>query len=365
MTSTSFESPQPPTPALLPAIMPPGGLKFYIGTWTGRLLIINAIIFLAMSYLSYSIWLPDQHVLLQFGAKDPVGLANKELWRFVTPVFVHIGIMHFLFNSFALYVIGYQLECVLGTAWFLLIYLLSGIMGNIASSIFTVAVSAGASGALFGLLGSGYYLERAIGQRFSEITGRKSPRGVYFGMVLLNIAFGFLIPGIDNAAHLGGLAAGVILTMAMINIRPNRLRVGKKYIGITLIVLLGGVSLIGMALGTSERFIVQRLTGVAEEKASILLKAGDKADYDSSDAIQAYQYYSQAIAVDPNNATLRFNRGKFLLFSGEIKLAVHDLRIAALDGALKQPFEDLIFDLKQSGKMGEAWQIRRLIKHNQ
>lgn len=321
-----------------------------------------------MSYcgkdLFLSIWSPDPIILLQFGAKDPVGLANHEIWRFITPVFVHIGIIHFLFNSFALYIIGFQLECVLGPIWFLVIYLASGIFGNITSSLFTVSVSAGASGALFGLLGAGYYLERVIGQRFKEITGRKAPRGIYFGMVLLNIAFGFLIPGIDNAAHIGGLIAGITLTVAMINVRPNHLRTARRPLGIAVVALLLIATGVGAYIGSSKTYISSKIESIADEKSDALIAAGDTANYQSVEAIQANELYSQAIAILPDNMDLRFKRGRFLMFAGDYNLALHDLRIAALDDKLNEMFESFILELEKRSKRQEAWQVRRLLEHS-
>jgi rhomboid protease GluP len=141
-------------------------------------------------------------VLAGIGALYPGALAEGEWWRLVTWNFLHIGLMHLAFNSIALYQIGPQVEEVFGSAKFIFIYLATGIFAGIASMVINPSFTAGASGALFGLIG----LMAVYGYRLGGTYGRALMRSM-----LIWAAFGFVIglgPGINNIAHGGGFVAG-------------------------------------------------------------------------------------------------------------------------------------------------------------
>jgi rhomboid protease GluP len=141
-------------------------------------------------------------VLAGFGALYPGALAAGEWWRLVTWNFLHIGLMHLLFNSMALYQIGPQVEELFGPAKFIFIYLATGIAAGIASLLLLPSLTAGASGSLFGLIG----LMAAYGYRQGGVLGRALMKQMLvwagFGFV-----FGFFI-GANNVAHAGGFIAG-------------------------------------------------------------------------------------------------------------------------------------------------------------
>ena len=186
------DSPELP---VLPVVRQPTGVPYYLGTWSGRILVINALIFLWMVLRDPSSLLaPSLEYIRAFGSKSLADIALGEYWRFITPIFVHIGIIHFFFNTMALYYIGYQIEYILGARWFLLIYFISGIVGNLSSCIFSLTPSAGASGALFGLLGAGFRLEGLLSDAFDQQGGKKRPRKrMYSGLVVTNIILGLII----------------------------------------------------------------------------------------------------------------------------------------------------------------------------
>ena len=118
--------------------------------------------------------------------------------------------MHLIFNMYSLYIIGSQLESFLGKTKYIIVYLLSGIAGSVLSIFFNSNYSVGASGAIFGLLGSllyfGYhyrvYLDTVI-------------KSQIIPLILLNLSIGFIVPGIDNWAHIGGLIGGIFSSMAV------------------------------------------------------------------------------------------------------------------------------------------------------
>lgn len=175
---------------------------------TKVLIAINVIIFLLMYILGKGS--NDVNTLLTFGANFAPLVKAGEIWRLITCAFLHIGIVHLLMNMYALYVIGTQLENFIGKRKFLFIYFISALAGSLLSVVTSSSVSAGASGAIFGLLGSllyfGYYYRAYIGNVLIK---------QILPVVLVNLALGFMISGIDNAAHIGGLVAGVFATMAL------------------------------------------------------------------------------------------------------------------------------------------------------
>lgn len=134
-----------------------------------------------------------------------------QYYRLLTGIFLHGSLIHLAFNCYALYVIGPQIESFLGKVKYLIIYLVSGLVGAFFSIIFGGDVpSIGASGAIFGLMGAllyfGYYYRVYLG---NVVKSQIVP------LIILNLVIGFLGTGIDNAAHIGGLAGGVFITMAL------------------------------------------------------------------------------------------------------------------------------------------------------
>lgn len=129
-------------------------------------------------------------------------------WTVLTSCFMHGGIIHLFCNMYSLYVIGTQLETVLGKIKFIAVYLISAIIAALTSGVLNNGFSVGASGAIFGLVGAliyfGYHYRIYLG---NVITNQLVP------IVLLNLVIGFMLPGIDNFAHIGGLIGGVFAGM--------------------------------------------------------------------------------------------------------------------------------------------------------
>ena len=134
-----------------------------------------------------------------------------QYYRLITGIFLHGSIFHLLFNCYALYVIGSQIENFLGRVKYSIIYFFSGLIGALFSMAFGHGVaSIGASGAIFGLMGAllyfGYYYRVYLG---NVVKTQILP------LILLNLGLGFMLPGIDNFAHIGGLIGGTMITMAL------------------------------------------------------------------------------------------------------------------------------------------------------
>jgi rhomboid protease GluP len=147
--------------------------------------------------------------LWNMGAITPTVLEDGELWRLVTATFVHIGLLHLLLNLWALFQLGTVFEAMFGSVRFFVTYFAAGVFASLTSAVFTDSTSAGASGAIFGILGA-----LIVSIRRSPVWQHQAwTRGLIqqlIGWALINIFIGFT-PGIDNAAHIGGFVAGLIL----------------------------------------------------------------------------------------------------------------------------------------------------------
>ena len=168
---------------------------------TKILIFINLVMFL-LSFI-----LGDNLMVGLFANYGPAVEAGQ-IYRLFTSIFLHISFFHFLFNMYALYIIGPQIENFFGKWRYLIIYLGSGLVGNLLSIAFNLGTfSLGASGAIFGLLGSliyfGYHYRVYLD---SVIKSQIIP------LIFLNLCIGFMFTGIDNAAHIGGLIGGVLFS---------------------------------------------------------------------------------------------------------------------------------------------------------
>jgi rhomboid protease GluP len=205
-------SPQPPLQA--------GPIPTAKPRWTYVFVAINAIVFLAMVLigvaqggLGMAVFMgrPDANqILVDFGANYAPLVVAGEYWRLFTANFIHIGIVHLLFNMYALYALGRQVETLYGHRRFITIFLLSGLSGAVFSYVFTRGLSAGASTSLFGLFGAlvvYFYKHR----EWLGNVGRQQL--INLGMILfINVLIG-VSPGsnIDNWGHAGGFFGGAIL----------------------------------------------------------------------------------------------------------------------------------------------------------
>ena len=180
---------------------------------TTGLIVINVLVFFLLSLRGDT---ESGYFMLQYGAMyEPLVTDGHEYYRLITSLFLHFGIQHLLNNMVMLGALGYQLENEIGRIKFLLIYFISGIGGNLCSLYWNVShgeqvISAGASGAIFGLMGALLYIVAVNRGRL----GRLSGRGVLI-MVALSLYFGLTSSGVDNSAHIGGLIWGILITVLL------------------------------------------------------------------------------------------------------------------------------------------------------
>lgn len=187
--------------------------------WTRILLGCNIAVFVLMTVYGFLVYndlngTQNVRVLIIFGAKVNPLIAEGQIWRLFTAMFIHIGIFHLLVNLYALNALGPLVEGFFGHRRFLLIYLIGGLWGSVASYAFSQALSAGASGAIFGLAGATtvYFL------RYRENFGARG-RAILQNMVFIigiNLVFGLSVSGIDNWGHMGGLVGGAIVAYGLL-----------------------------------------------------------------------------------------------------------------------------------------------------
>ena len=193
-----------------------------LGRVTAVLILLNVGVWLVMETSGSS---SSSRDLVRFGANVPTLVKDGEYWRLVASMFIHVGLLHLLFNSYGCYLLGTFLERFTGSTRMFIIYMLSGLAGSVASAgAGRHAASAGASGAIFGLLGASIVLLvwRSKGSPAAGARGLHMPprlRRLYaFNFIFLaalNLGLGLAEPQIDNYAHGGGFMGGILVTLVL------------------------------------------------------------------------------------------------------------------------------------------------------
>lgn len=187
---------------------------------TSVLLILNVLVFLIVEITGGSEKIDH---MLKFGAAyTPLILEQGEWYRLITCMFLHFGISHLVNNMLLLFVLGGRLERTVGKLRFLFIYFIGGVAGNLVSlavdlKTLDFAVSAGASGAIFAVMGAMIYVVLRKRGRVEDLTTRQM-----LIMAALSLYFGLTSSGVDNAAHIGGLLSGFLITVLLYH--PRKIR---------------------------------------------------------------------------------------------------------------------------------------------
>ena len=191
------------------------GKKAYVN---GLLIALNVLFFLYLEITGSS---EDAYFMYTKGAMfAPAVLEDGEYYRLLTAMFMHFGIRHIMNNMLVLFVIGDNLERALGKIRYLFFYLTCGVLANVISLLWEIwfpgsrmVVSAGASGAIFGVIGGLLYV---VGGRLEDLSSRQLAT-----MVLFSLYFGFTSTGVNNVAHVGGLVSGIVMAWILYR-RPQR-----------------------------------------------------------------------------------------------------------------------------------------------
>ena len=165
--------------------------------------------FTILVYLGQVLWqYYNYDIVTALGVKDNSLIRAGELWRLITPVFLHASILHIGFNMYALFIYGRGIESRYGHGRFLLLYFLSGYAGNVMSFLLTASPSLGASTAIFGLIAA----EAVFLLQNRPLLGKQVNRALMNLVYIagINLVIGFTTTGVDNWGHIGGMLGGVI-----------------------------------------------------------------------------------------------------------------------------------------------------------
>ena len=235
--------------------------------FTWGLFVINLLIGAVLIILDAS---QNRELLLSFGAMYSPLIVSGEYWRLFTAMFLHVGFLHLLFNLIGIIIFGRINERLFGRANFFILYILTGISASSTSYVLNdVAISIGASGAIFGMMGAMISFF-AINRRFFGRDGLNTLYGVIV-LSIINLWFGTTIDGVDNWAHIGGLVSGLILGFALLpqskirlkrifNFRPSKnLELLKSFVLVLVwFVLFCSTIFIGNALAPNPYWHISR-----------------------------------------------------------------------------------------------------------
>ena len=246
---------------------------------TPILVAINVIVFVVMVASGVDPLDPKPDVLLKWGADFGPVTFGGEWWRLLTAAFLHGGAVHLAMNMFCLLGVGKATERMIGSPGFLLAYLTSAVVGNLASVAWNpVVVSVGASGAVFGTFGMFFAASLRAGDTVPELA-RNTLRVNMGKLLALNLAVGFFVPNVDVAAHVGGLvwgfAAGFLLGHPL---RAESLR-GRRVRNLMLAALFIPVAGVGLTIAgsrvSSSKSAVAELDRLAADVDRVLLVYDD------------------------------------------------------------------------------------------
>ena len=296
-------------------------------------LAIQIIVFILMEIAGSS---ESTATLVEFGAKYNPYILQGEWWRFITPIFIHIGFLHLALNSMALFYLGSSVERIYGSVRFFFIYLFAGFMGVVASFVSTDTLSAGASGAIFGCLGALLYFGITNKKLFFRTMGMN-----IIVLLIVNLALGFIMPGIDNAGHIGGLVGGFIAAAA-VGLPNNSKRLYQ--LAATAVLIAGSVALILYGFKdqadknydlTLSSLAQEYISAGDNEKAEEVLTNAISINADSPNAYfllgnleidqkeyeKAKEYYLQTIGKSPQFHQAHYNLALTYLQQGEVDKA--------------------------------------------
>ena len=292
---------------------------------TYLLLVANLVVFALMERAGGS---QDPTVLDGFGALFGPLVAEGQYWRLLTAIFLHVGFVHIAFNSLGLFVFGTAFERTSGPLRMAAVYVGSGLAGSALSYLASPGVrSAGASGAIFGVLGALAVYLFVNRQEFGRL-GQREITTVLF-LAAMNLLNGLTTPGVDNWAHVGGLTGGAALGLA---IMPRH-------------AMGGSASHPSWAAGwaSRRRVTIPAVLGLAVVAGALIatLTLPDNASshiyeaerlYERGDLAAALAELDRAVELDPLNGEAHLLRGRVHARMGNIEAALADLGIALTFG---------------------------------
>jgi len=335
-------------------MIPEDHLEFRQAVWTRRptytyvFFGLNIVVFLLMALAGGS---GNETTLMAFGVKSNPEIAQGQWWRFVTPIFIHIGLLHLFFNSYALWIVGPQVEKLYGGARFVILYVLTGVAGVYGSYAYHLyTISAGASGAIFGLFG----VLLVFGLRYRSAIPPFFKRAVGTGVlpvIVINLIIGFTIPQVDNSAHIGGLLAGAALAAIIPFQKPGaETPTGFRSIQVALLAMIAvcfyevGTHYDGPRLSVRNltRGVMQIGTGSSTEEFIDAINAAQKTFEASSQQIESGRTTNLAVTLTDISKSIDQLRKAPSVAKRSDELIADLLRVM-------QDQYDLVQDIERSG----------------
>lgn len=292
---------------------------------------INVAVFLGMALAGISITDPTSEQLLHWGANWGPQTLGGEWWRLFTCMFLHIGVLHIAFNMWCLWDLGALAESLYGHWTFASVYLISGVGGSIASVAWHPGiVSAGASGAIFGIAGAliaSFYLGEFSLPRAAI---QPSLRSVVM-FAGYNLLFGAVSSRTDNAAHVGGLVCGLVLGALIAKAAPDRDDPGRRILilGLVLAVVMASARWAQTARGyimhTQRASVLLQQNKTADAISELQTAVRQKPSYVPAHLNLAYAFeknsqddhaeaeLKQVIALDPRNDSAYYQLGRLYM----------------------------------------------------
>jgi rhomboid protease GluP len=311
---------------------------------TYLIIVLNVLVYAAMMATSHEVGEFSTRTLIDFGALYVPLVREGQWWRIFTMMFIHLTPAHIIMNMIAMVQVGLVLEGHFGRMRYVLLYLMAGLGGSLVSlawhAFMGVSVSAGASGAISGLIGAAV----VVGHLRGGAEGRRFRDQMLIWMAIVAV-FGIVF-GADNAAHAGGFLFGALMAWTFDRGGNNlRRRVSDKGIGLEALILVAVVGG-GMALAARQRNMDMKLGDLINSGVEAA-KAGDDD--------KAMSKYREAITVDPKDPIAHFNLALALHRKEKLPEAEQEVRKAlALDPQLKNGWLILSEILEANGKRDES-----------
>ncbi|MDQ0299702.1 rhomboid protease GluP [Salibacterium salarium] len=273
--------------------------------------------------------------LIEFGAKYNPAIMNGEWWRLFSSMFLHIGMFHLFMNSLALFYLGGAVERMYGTFRFIFIYFTAGLFGSLASFALNEQVSAGASGAIFGCFGALLYFGVIHKKLFFRTMGMN-----VLVILAINLMFGFVVPAVDNGAHIGGLIGGFAAS-ATVHLPKHRFK-GSQFVSLLVLPVLAG-ALLWYGLVNENKM----------ESASMNVQLAQ--EYLQQDNIQEARTILNETLEMNDNALAYFVLGNSYLQENKFEEAISSYKNAtSLDQELAQAYYNLSIAYMEIDELDEA-----------
>lgn len=243
------------------------------------LVAINVLVFVAMCVTGVGIFQPDGQAVLAWGSNFGPLTTSGQWWRLLSSTFVHFGLLHIAFNMWALYASGRLVERLFGSTRFVLLYLFAGVTASMVSLLWNPMVnSAGASGAIFGIFGGllAFVMNPRNQVPQSVMVEHRNSTLLFAGYTLF---YGAAHSGIDNAAHIGGLLAGLAMGFVLARPLTGKARRETSPGGVVLALGAGAMALIALSWPLlhpnpqtlrERQFSAARERAVADEKLAVV-----------------------------------------------------------------------------------------------